>query len=747
MSRNKYGRPISELLEGKGKQGRSTEFQKEEGVQESLREQIPKELLKTLKELNIGQAVVEHWNQGNSQRAAWLERQKKLEKEVDEFLDPIYEAPMSWSSTLHYPVILTIGKAYHARMYSAITAVEPAFTVRARREATVEQAVGVQQLMGYTTKDWMNYYEGIDEELDQWCWNWIFTGSAILKARWDKQFVKFKDVQERVEIRRTTQMNPETGLDDIVEIPEVIEEEVDVIKKTFDGPCAHTIPAENLVLIGSYDPQKADAVIERSFFTASDILTLVDRKVFDEAASKIVLAAGRDYEGSDASDGIKHDQVQRAGESTLEPENEKDKYELLEAYIKVSVDRTGIDTDVLVIVHKRTREILRATYLYRIMDTGERPYFKADFHRRKNAIYGSGFPEILYSLAKEIDAVRNMRMDFGLLSTLPFGYYRATSSMSQESIPLEPGQLIPLDDPQSDVFFPNLGNRTVFGFQEEQAIYTMIERYTGTSDLMLGIIGDQGVTRTATGARALVGESNANLNIFLRRIQRPLRQFYKYILAMLQKKLPEGFAYRVLGEDGKDVFMQIPDRTAIAGAYDFELDPNSSNSNPQIQLEIASQIYQLTANPLDLQLGIISPLERYESIKNFMQAMGVKDYSRFVRKPAEIGRMFTPAEIVNRVLSGMDVPLTPDMDIQGFLAYAEEIFSRDEILGQFSEQDTIALVSKIQEAQAMLEALQAQQSQVANQAQQQANAQGATAPGQMPAMAQPQGPVGGGEGG
>jgi len=731
VSRNKYGKPVKDILQA-GK--RSKEFQKKEGVQESLREQIPKDLLKKLKELSMGQTIVDHWTSGNSQRADWLERQRKLEKETDEFIDPIYSAPMTWSSTLHYPVVLTIGKAYHARMYSAITAVEPPFTVRARREATVQQAQGVQHLMNYTIKDWANNYQGIDAELDEWTWDWIFRGVAYLKARWDKKYVKFKDVQERNEVFETTRMNPETGLDEVVSSQETVEEEVDVIKKIFDGPCVELVHPEDIVLIGSTDPQKASAVVERSYFNSSELLQLVDRGLMDEDAVNEVIESGRDRIGSDITDSAKHDRAMRSGFSAAEAENEKDKFEILEAHLRAVIDNTGIDTDIIVWVHKNTRQILRATYLYRVMDTGDRPYFKAEFHRRKNG-EAAGLPEILYSLGKEIDAVRNMRMDFGLLSTLPFGYYRATSSMSQESIPLEPGQLIPLDDPQSDVFFPNLGNRTVFGFQEEQAIYTMIERYTGTSDLMLGIIGDQGVTRTATGARALVGESNANLNIFLRRLQRPLRQFYKYILSMLQKKIPPGFTYRLIGEDGKDVFVTIPSREEIAGAYDFELDPNSSNSNPQIQLEIASQIYQVTGNPLDLQMGIVSPTERYEAIKNFLQAMGVKDYSRFVRKPANSNRLFTPAEMINRVLSGMEVDLTPDQDIAGFLAYAEDIFSRDDILGQFSEEDTIRLVSKIQEAQSVLQALSQQQAQVANQAQQQAAASGTAGP--TPA-AQPQ---------
>lgn len=737
MSGNRYGKTTEEIFEG----GRSKEFQQDENVKESLREQIPKKLLKILDEEEIGQLTVDLWNQNNSQRSDWLERQRILELEYEEFIDPLYDAPMSWSSTLHYPVTLTIGKTYHSRMYAAITQVSPPFTVKPRKAATVERAQVVQDIMQYADAEWANYYQGTNEVKDQFVWDWVMRGTAILKARWDKKFVKFRDVEDQTDMVSQVVTGPD-GLPTEQQVPRTREVEVDKIIKTFDGPVADCISPEDLAIIGHYDPQRAEAVIERTFMTRSELLMLVDRGIFDEDRVEDVLRnVGPTRPGSDQSDAAKHDRTSRAGESSYAPPHEQDEYEILEGYLKVAIDDTGIDTDVVVFVEKNSSKILRATYLHRVMETGERPYFKADFHRRRNATYGCGLPEIIYSLSKEIDAVRNMRMDFGLLSTLPFGYYRATSSMDQETIPIEPGSLVPLDDPSRDIFFPNLGNRTVFGFQEEQSIYTMIERYTGTSDLQLGILGAQGAARTATGARAVLGESNANLNVFLSRLQRPLAQFYRYMLAMVQKKIKPGFTYRLMGPDGKEVFNQLASREEIAGQYDFMLDANSANSNPQVQLEVATQILQLTGNPLDFQLQIVTPQERYEALKNYYRALGVKDFSRFVRKPAESQIQWTPGEMIDRILNGADVPLSPASDLQGFIAFAQDIFERDDILGQFSGQQTIALVAKMREAQQLLDAMQQQQAQMANMAQQQANAQAGVQAGTEPLQGSPVGMI------
>ena len=37
------------------------------------------------------------------------------------------------------------------------------------------------------------------------------------------------------------------------------------------------------------------------------------------------------------------------------------------------------------------------------------------FHRRKGATYGVGIPEMMYPISKEMDAMHNMRIDFGII--------------------------------------------------------------------------------------------------------------------------------------------------------------------------------------------------------------------------------------------------------------------------------------------------------------------------------------------
>lgn len=674
----------------------------------SLREQISERLMKKLEEMNIGQKVDNMWSQGMSDRTKWLERQEEYLLEVDEFIDPIYDSATDWGSTLHLPVIFTVCKTFHARMFAALMSIDPPFTMRSRSAANVDRARSLQELMRYTISDWANENQGVQDDVDAWLWDWITAGQGILKARWHRQFTRFEDVEETLVPRVVLVTDPESG--QLVQSMSLETEEklVSRMEKVYEGPCLEYTPFEDVLIIGGKgNVNKADAVLHRQRLTASDLFTLADQGVFDSDKVDKVVKGGNSSESKDASDAVKVQRQLNAGETGLDKNYDLDRYEIIEAYIRCDVDGSGINSDLIVWVHPQTKSILRATYLRRAMKTGLRPFFKIGFHKRYGADNDVGMVELLYSLGKEIDAMHNMKIDTGILTSLPWGFYRPTNAFNAEKMPISPGDLIPTSDPQRDVFFPNLGNRTSFGVQEEAALMNQIERLTSINDMSFGMLsGQQGVTRTATGADLLAGETSSNLNIYIQRMNRGWKQALKYVFHLLQQKMPDGLEYRITGEDGNDYFKTVRNKQELEGMYDFELEPNSANSNPRLQQQRAQQIYQITQNPIDLQLGLVSPLERYEAIRGVLVSIGIKDVSRYIRKPAQMLRVFTPLEIANRILSGIDVPLDPTQDLQGFISFVQGILEEDELLGQFGQSDVAALVAKMQEAQGLMQALQ-----------------------------------------
>lgn len=688
------------------------------GIDAPLRDQIPAKLLEQCRELGLGTKVEQLWHRGNADRTNWLERQQTYLANWDEFLVGNSDGPFEQSSNLHIPMPFIVAKTYHARLLSALLALDP--VTQARRADGVEKARVVSDVMRYTLNDWANHHQGTEQPLDAWVWDYITTGVGLLKWRWEKRFVSFVDVEEElvpgplVYIEGQAYPGP----------PVVREREVKRRKEVFNGPVLDHIRGEDLLIIGDPDPDNADFVMQRQYLTKSELFGLSYQKIFDQDAVEETIESGPDYFIGDEASTIKEQRRTNSGQTDPDNEADLDRYEILETYLKADIDNSGIDSDIVLWVHPASRTILRATYLHRINKSGKRPFSKADFYLRPGQTYGAGLIEVLYPLSVELDLMHNTRNDFGMLSTMPFGFYKASSSIDPETFSFEPGMLIPTDDPRNDIYFPQLGNRTAYGMQEEQGLYTLIERLTGMSNLQFGVLGSQqGVTRTATGAQSLQLNSNANLDVHMRRMFRAWERSLDYLLHLLQQRIPTGLSFRLTGEDGSKYWAEARTRDDIAGEFDFELDVASAASDPQVREQRAMQVAQITSNPLNLQLGIVSPLNHYEALKDWLKASGVKNVSKYITRPQGFALMLTPEEMANRILRGDDLPVMPTDDNEGFLAFAEMIMSSDELLGQFETEAIVRLERQRRQRAALLQAQKQQEAQAANVAQQRLNMQ------------------------
>lgn len=708
---------------------------KYDGIEASLRDQIPAKLKAKLVERNYGATINKIVLAGDAKRQQWLLRQQEFLDTWDELLNIPDEGPFAGSSNLHIPMPLIVSRAMHARFLQALLGTDPPFNLKARTEASLDRTELVSDTLAYTLKDWANNYRGIEHVIDTWLWHWVTTGCGILKIRWDCLYESFVDVVEAEKEDVPQFTVDEQGNEQLIPRKKLVEEEQTITKKIFEGPVFQTIDPEDLLIIGGDgDPQLADSVHHSDYLTASQLWTLVDRKVFDAEDVEEIIRSGPDLVSGEVEGNIKQQRAYNAGENQLDTEADLDRYKIVESYVSLDVTNSGINSQIVIWTHPRTGRICRATYLRRVNKSGERPFFKIDFHKRTGATYGVGMPELMYPISKEIDAIHNIRVDNGILANMPVGFYKATSSMEPAKINLEPGQLIPLDSPQTDVYFPPRPNSTAFGYQEEAGLMSLLERLTGVNDMTMGVMsGAQGATRTATGAQALLGESNANLDIFLRRMNMGWRQALRFTVHMLQQRLPEGLSFRVTGQDGNEYWRQIKSAQEIAGDFDIEVSNNSAHSNKMIQQQTAAQVLQLVSNPLYVQLGICGPGQIFEALKTQIKSLGVKEWNRYIQAPQGYSLQLTPMEELNRLARGVDVPVTPNMDHEGYLQAYQMILKDDALLGQFDTQAALRLARQAKLHEQMLAALQQQQAQVAEAAQ---NQMAMVAPaGQLPQQA------------
>jgi hypothetical protein len=238
-----------------------------------------------------------------------------------------------------------------------------------------------EELMRYTLKDWCNEYEGIENEVDRWLWDWVTKGCGILKARWHKRFTRFMDVDVTRINDVDMELDPNTGQKMPVTRIREIEKEVTRTEEVFNGPMLERVPVRRLRHRRRRGrPRKSrlrDAAVLANCIRS---LLYVDQKIYRSDVVEDVIKSGKSYPlGYDQTSDIKQRQTENSGMSSLNKEHAFDRYRIIEAYCKVDVDGSGIASDIIVWVHYETKKILRATYLRRVMPTGQSPFFKIDF--------------------------------------------------------------------------------------------------------------------------------------------------------------------------------------------------------------------------------------------------------------------------------------------------------------------------------------------------------------------------------
>lgn len=696
-------------------------------VEASLEEQSNQKLLNILNDDGVGTIITENWEKESANLSEFLKRQAAQLDLLDNFSSSIGEHnPFGGTSNLHIPMPFTVCKTYHARFISALLDIDPPFSVKARREDGTDAIQPIEDLMKFTLFSWANSGEGIDEVVDTWVWNWCTTGTGIVKNRWLVEYEKYIDV-ERKWVPAPSKMSQDAA-GNAVEIPQWRPEETEVekVERTQYCPQYDIVNNEDIRIVnGEGDPDKADMVLHRVYMSASEFWTGVERRIYEREVVEEIVGRGGDNPLSPSDQGSEIKQMRKIkGGNTSGVHGGRDVYEVIEACMKWDVDGSGIVTEIVVLVEKQTSKILRATYLRRVAKNGKRPYAIAHFHRRPGEPFGVGLLEILSPLARELDLMHNTRIDNVLLQSTPFFLYRKTAGIDPDNIVLEPGAGIPVTNPD-DIVFPQLPNRTSFTASEEQVVYTYVERLTGISDMSLGILSStQGPARSATGARAVMGENNTNMNIHLRRLGRGWTRLLQNTWSMLRNKVEPGFAFRVIGDDGRDIFRKM-NEVMMGVDVDFDIGANSSNSNKAVQTEVGQFLMSLTQNMLLLQSGLTDPGKMYAAIKHYLNAIGVKDVHRFINRPVGYDYMPSPQEEFQRIILGMPVIVQPGMDHEKCIAYLGSILkSQQEVQdpqGKLNEEQLAAVQDQLKQHVVMLQAMQQQQAQQAQVQQMQQN--------------------------
>lgn len=290
-------------------------------------------------------------------------------------------------------------------------------------------------------------------------------------------------------------------------------------------------------------------------------------------------------------------------------------------------DCSGKNTvdDVVAIVHRESRTLLRAVYQpYR---HGARPYEVARY-LRTDGFYGRGLGEICETFQDVQSELANFSMDNVLLgNSVMLGVKSGANVVPGE--PIYPGKIWALDDPRNDINpIPMAQTRSDLPILS-QYFQGQGERATGLGDLQFGSMQTLPSRTPATTMMSLLQEGGRRFDLILKdtrvdclsriglRILQNLQQF-----AAEPRQNPDGSHYlalavQVLGEpEGSKVaqVLQMPledvsaglgvSLTATSGSVNKEMQKQAYLALVQLQTQIGQQMLglaQVAANPVVLQ--------------------------------------------------------------------------------------------------------------------------------------------------
>lgn len=651
------------------------------------------------------------------ERDMWLSAARDLRHQWE-------EGPFENNSDIHIPFIFTMAKAIHARLYEAFGQSQGFYSVEARNGAYEERENTIKYFMDYYLSKVTNRGDGFKPFLDRFLDDLSYEGTAIGKLTWDIWEYKYKDV----EYETVTEEQEEIFVDEAGDIQRQTIPVTRIEVKDKDVEVTKSAPRIGAIDLGDFkmppghcSPNMAPWCSHEIYMTDEQMKEKARQGKWDEDAVEeaITHRTVQDTNQNDRDVGKRSkDSVgQLEGISNHSSSHQSVRYDTLnheivefytKAYVKKEVSDGDMDDvnerqeEIVFWYHKASRIMLGWTYLHRIAPDGKRPFFKADFIPARQRAFGIGIGELLYSLNMYMDAMHQLKMDNGLLASLQFGVYRASSPLKPDTFRIEPGELVPVEDPNDVNFtsFPYLGT---FGQEEEAALRNYATELLPVNDVILGNLGQKGVAgalRNATGASFVDRQSNIQLNPHLDRIALPISNLLNAVFVMCRERMPNQMFFRVTGEDGSPVFGEVS-RQDLMGDYDFNIEVDIMGASEAEKQQRATLMMQTLLNPTWMQLGLVTPENYYEVLKQYLTAHNVKRLHKYITKPMQYqGPVLTTNERLFRIASGLyDHPRIEDtvrLEEDHNSAIAEiDAFMESDLFGAIQDPKALAALQSL----------------------------------------------------
>jgi hypothetical protein len=331
-----------------------------------------------------------------------------------------------------------------------------------------------------------------------------------------------------------------------------------------------------------------------------------------------------------------------------------------------------------------------------------------------------GLPEMLWSIKQELTVNENLQTQGGQYSVGPFGAYRPASGANPDVIKIQPGIMIPSDNPQEDIRFFNITWNPQHNVLKQQNMLALVERLLGNLDASSG--NQQGRTfgqKTARGTLALLERGDLRVNFDTSFLLLDFGKLLKRLWELCAMHAPPSQFFRVTGEDAEGLLKNTKIENGFAtmtaeefgGEFDFELKPATGIHAKEAQKDDLLQLFALL---MQLQIFQVNANATWKAARDICKKFGIA-LEKYMPEPQPPEMSIDPKEEWLMMLRGEEVHVSPIDDDQKHLIRHNMDFEK---MGDAppEEQDVDAMFNldvHVQEHLAQIEAKRAQQAQMA----------------------------------
>jgi hypothetical protein len=682
-----------------------------------------------------------------------IERYAKLRGWLPDKNHPLGEQ----ASNIWVPIILIASLRLKAGLENAVKSIRPLMGSKARQRRNMSKQDNIDRLLDY------QFFCEIDGErtIDDMISNFVDDGTTITMQKWVKRDEVIRDVRVLPQPDPQTPLDLQIGEVMQAFFPTVIDaypmgnemgeampgendaswrvmykdenniEQMATVEfydtedgrieacittkvRTYDGPAVEVCDLEDIVVpircanlqpTTAENPHGAPYVNRICKTTVDAIRRGVANGTYDlvtpEELERIV--QGRRSYNTESDEEMKEFKESKEGrQQGYSQSDDNGERIIVEHYGRWDVDGDGLEEDVIFWVERNTKILLRARFLTEIYPgiPVRRPFSECRLFPVPNSFYGIGLPELLEPIQDMMKAVMDQNFDWGLITNIPFFFFRPSSGLKQEDMKLAPGVGYPLDRPQEDVFFPTWNRDMSWTINTLTLLQQFAERISMQSDVQFGRVptGKASALRTMGTTAALLQQGDVRSEQILRRLFLGLAQIFQMLHRLNKRYLPTKKEFRVIGisAQGEEPYLDVSPDTVDADV-DFEFKSTLLNTNKQIVAQSLMEAIGLVLSPVAIQLGLVDAEKVYAIFSDTLKARDLDPEKYFNRPPAMVtGPQYLAEEVISLILAGekpVGRPLEPNA--QEHLMKLQQ-FTQSEQFGMMNEQQVMVLQQWIQ---------------------------------------------------